>query len=539
MFTEHLRIAILLPAPIVPAWAQRVIWDVATGDLAILALVVVDASAETRRHSRLSGAAFRAYEALDRRFFRFPGDHAAPVDASALLKDVPTIRARPARSATGATLSAADVEAIRRHRPDVLLSLGFPLLEGEALGVAPLGLWRFDHLDGDDRVPPLAWEMLRGAPTTATALRAVTPEGTRVLQRSFATTDRNSLHRSRNAAIWKSAGFVARALRAAAAGREGADETLPAPPFEAPARAPNAFELARFAGGVAARVLRHRRQRQRADYLWFVALRRSRGSFVDGPLEGFRPVPMPPGHFYADPFLAEDGGKSWLFFEDADTASGKGLLRCAEVLADGSLGESRVVLDCEYHLSYPFVFRQGGQWYMLPETSENRTLELWRATSFPWRWELEKVLMRDIVVVDPTLLEHGGRLWLFANQSETGGAAHDELFLFHAASLQDEWQPHPLNPIVSDLRRARPAGALFVEDGRLYRPAQDCSGEYGSAIWLHRVDVLDERSYRETPVRHIDASWHPGATGTHTLSRGGGFDAIDAKMWVPRAETVG
>ena len=538
MHPERLRIAILLPAPVVPAWVHRVICDVAAGGASKLALVVLDARPEARPRFRLSGAAFRAYEALDRRFFLFPRDHASPVDTSELFEGIPTLRARPVRSAAGATLSAADVEAIRRHHPDLLLSLGFPRLEGEALDIAPLGLWRFDHLDGDDRVPPFAWEMLRGAPTTATSLRAVTPEGTRVLQRSFATTDRNSLHRSRNAAIWKSAGFVAFALRAAAAGRGGADETLPAPPFEAPDRAPNAFELARFAGGVAARVLRHRRHRQRADYLWFVALRPSRGSLVDGPLDGFRPVPMPPGRFYADPFLAEDGGKSWLFFEDADTASGKGLLRCAEVLADGSLGESRVVLECEYHLSYPFVFRQGGQWYMLPETSENRTLELWRATSFPWRWELEKVLMRDVVAVDPTLLEYGGRLWLFANQSETGGAAHDELFLFHAASLQEEWQPHPLNPIVSDLRRARPAGALFVEDGRLYRPAQDCSGEYGSAIWLHRVDALDERTYRETPVRHIDASWHPGATCTHTLSRGGGFDAIDARMWVRRGSTI-
>jgi hypothetical protein len=379
--------------------------------------------------------------------------------------------------------------------------------------------------------------MLRVAPAMETCLRAVTPSGTRVLQRSFAATDRNSLHRSRNAAIWKSAGFVARALRDAATGRDGVDETLPTLPVAAPSRVPNALEVAGFGAGVVARVARDRMRRRRADYLWFVALRPSQGSLVNGPLDEFRPVPMPPGRFWADPFLVADGDRTWLFFEDADVASYKGVLRCAEVLADGSLGESRVIVDCDYHLSYPFVFRQGGHWYMLPETSENRTLELWRATSFPWRWELDKVLMHDVVAVDPTLLEHGGRLWLFVNLSASGGGANDELFLFHASSLQDEWRPHPMNPVVSDLRRARPAGALFVEDGRLYRPAQDCSGEYGSAIWLHRVDALDERSYRETPVRRIDGSWHPGATCTHTLSRAGGFDAIDARMWIRRGST--
>jgi hypothetical protein len=197
-----------------------------------------------------------------------------------------------------------------------------------------------------------------------------------------------------------------------------------------------------------------------------------------------------------------------------------------------------VALDCDYHLSYPFVFQNGGEWYMLPETSENRTVELWRATEFPWRWELDKVLLRDVVAVDPTLLEHDGRLWLFLNLNETG-ASHEELFLFHADSLHDEWRPHPMNPVVSDLRRARPAGGFFVEAGQLYRPAQDCSADYGSAIWLHRVDVLDEHEYRETPVRRIDASWHPGATSTHTISRAGGFDAIDAKMWVRRGASIG
>jgi hypothetical protein len=501
-------------------------------------LVVLDASPAMPPRVRLAGAAFCAYETLDRRFFHFPNDHAALVDLSPLLEPCPSLPVRSIRSHAGAKLSAADVEAIRSHAPDVLLSLGFPPIADDVLGAARLGLWRFDHLTGDDRAAPFAWETLRGAPSIETCLRAVTPSGTRVLQRSFAATDCNSLHRSRNGAIWKSAGFVARALQAAATGVAWVDETLPSQPFDAPARLPNALEIARFGAGIVGRIARDRLRRRRADYLWFVALRPSQGSFVDDPLDGFRAVQMPQGRFWADPFLVEDGARTWLFFEDAEIASGKGVLRCAEVRADGSLGESRVALERDYHLSYPFVIRHRGEWYMLPETSENRTVELWRATEFPWRWELAKVLMRDIVAVDPTLFERDGKLWLFVNMSESGGAAHDELFLFHADSLHDEWRPHPQNPIVSDVRRARPAGALFVEAGHLYRPAQDCSGEYGSAIWLHRVDFLDEQNYRETPVRRIDARWHPGATGTHTLARAGGFDAIDAKTWLLRGSSI-
>jgi hypothetical protein len=294
--------------------------------------------------------------------------------------------------------------------------------------------------------------------------------------------------------------------------------------------------LANFAGAVGLRIARDRLRRRVQEQCWFVALRPSRGSLVDGPMDGFAVIPMPEDRFYADPVLAAEDDRLWLFMEDGDRTTGKGVIRCSELHADGSLGESHVVLDCDYHLSYPFVFRHGGSWFMLPETSGHRTVELWRAVEFPWHWKLEKVLLSDVAAVDPTLLEHAGRLWLFAGLSEGRGPAQDELFLFHADALDGEWRPHPRNPIVSDVRHARPAGPLFREGGHLYRPGQDCSGSYGSAFWLHRVDRLDEHAYEETPVRRLDASWRRGLVSTHTLHRAGGFDAIDGRLWWPKGK---
>jgi len=165
-------------------------------------------------------------------------------------------------------------------------------------------------------------------------------------------------------------------------------------------------------------------------------------------------------------------------------------------------------------------------------------VELWRADEFPWRWSLEKVLLHDVLAVDPTLLEHEGRLWLFANLSELGGSMNDELFLFSADSLHGEWRPHPRNPVVSDVRHARPAGPFFREDGQLYRPGQDCSGDYGSAFWIHRVDRLDEHDYQETPVRRVGPDWFPGVVATHSIHRAGGFDAIDGRLWLRRGERI-
>jgi hypothetical protein len=256
-------------------------------------------------------------------------------------------------------------------------------------------------------------------------------------------------------------------------------------------------------------------------------------------MDGFAPIPMPGDRFYADPFLVPDGERLWLFFEDAERASGRGVIRCSEVRPDGSLGASHVVLECDHHLSYPNVFRVGDAWFMLPETHANRSVQLWRAVEFPWRWKLDKVLLENVSAVDPTLLEHGGRLWLFVGVGAAAQVPADELFAFHADSLHGEWKPHRRNPIVADTRRGRPAGPFFREGGQLYRPAQDCSGTYGSAIWIHHVEELDERVYRETPVRRVGCDWHPRLIGTHTIHRAGGFDVIDGRMWLRRGQGLG
>jgi hypothetical protein len=531
-----LRLAVLLGGDTVPAWLHRGLADVVRTDAAEIVLAIQDATPPAPPRRRPS--AFRTYERLDRGFFFFPDDHSASVPLGSLLRGSPVLRAAPVRTRTGFELDAPDVAAIREHAPDVLLNLGFPPLGGAVLDAARLGMWTFDHLEREKAGrPAFAWEMLHGRPATETCLCATTSRSSVVLQRSWATTDLNSLHRSRNAALWKSSAFLGRALRGVPAGAR-VDETLPVPEWDAPSREPGPLDLARFVAGVARRVARTRWRSRRSDYVWFVAARPSGPSLVDGSLEGFAPVPMPADRFYADPFVVEDEERHWLFLEDADRASGKGSIRCAELRSDGSLGASEIVLERPYHLSYPFVFAWRGEWYMIPESAENRTIELWRARDFPWRWELDSILFKDVVAVDSTILEHDGRLWLFTSTSDTGGAPQDELSLFHATSLHGDWTPHPRNPIVSDLRRARPAGRVFRENGQLYRPGQDCSGEYGSAIWLHRIERLDEHDYRETPVRRIDADWWPGARGTHSIARAGAFDVIDGRIWLRRGQTV-
>jgi hypothetical protein len=168
---------------------------------------------------------------------------------------------------------------------------------------------------------------------------------------------------------------------------------------------------------------------------------------------------------------------------------------------------------------------------MLPETAQNRALELYQCTRFPDRWEFVKNLMSGVYAVDATLLEYEGKWWLFANVKEEGGSSHDALHLFWSDSpLSEKWTPHPRNPIVKGIHTARPAGRIFAQDGKLIRPSQDSSRRYGFALNFNRIDRLSETEYEETRLSTFLPPSEKGVLALHTWNEADGMVVIDAVM---------
>jgi len=199
---------------------------------------------------------------------------------------------------------------------------------------------------------------------------------------------------------------------------------------------------------------------------------------------------------------------------------------------DGSWDPPVCVLEAPYHLSYPFIFGFEDDLYMIPESYDNHTIELYKCTEFPGKWEFHKTLMERCRAVDTTLFEWQGKWWMFCNRTETEGAsASDELFLYYSDSpLSDAWAPHPRNPIISDVRSARPAGRLFVRDGRLYRPSQDSSRHYGYGFNICEITKLTETDYEEKIVSRVKPDWDRNIVSVHTLNHENGLTVIDGEL---------
>jgi hypothetical protein len=251
-------------------------------------------------------------------------------------------------------------------------------------------------------------------------------------------------------------------------------------------------------------------------------------------MTNFQVVSPPKDRFYADPFLIRRDGKNYLFFEDYPFNFGKGMISFVEVDGHGTCSQPQVALEREYHLSYPFVFDHDGTIYMVPESLEARRVDLYRAAEFPRVWTLEKTLLEGVSAVDPTIFFHDGKFWLFVSGVASAKCINEDLHLFYSNDLYEKWIPHPKNPIVSDVRRARSAGHLFLHEGRLIRPAQDCSPRYGRAVCFNQIEELSETEYRERPIAIIGPEWHPANCGTHTFNQTATLQVTDGRVLIPR-----
>jgi hypothetical protein len=251
----------------------------------------------------------------------------------------------------------------------------------------------------------------------------------------------------------------------------------------------------------------------------------------------FKPVRSPRGLFWADPFVVAENGSYFVFVEEFIYRKNRAHIAVVEIGSDGEIIRHHKIIEKPYHMSYPFIFREEGSWFMIPETSSNNTIEMYRCAEFPDNWEFYRIIMKDISATDTTLFYHDGKWWLFTTIDRTGSVSggSTELFLFYSDSpLTDNWVSHPLNPVVSDEGSARCAGNLFVHNGHIYRPAQDCTMRYGRGFNLKRVTILNENEYTETTEAEIKPVWDKRLKGTHTFNFVDGLTVIDTYSYHSR-----
>lgn len=247
---------------------------------------------------------------------------------------------------------------------------------------------------------------------------------------------------------------------------------------------------------------------------------------------------LPPAgrwRYLADPFGLVRGDTLHVFVEAYDHALKHAVIeRHAFNRADLAWRGQTTVLARPFHLSYPQVFEDDGETWMVPESFQAGEIALYRATDDSLdHWERECALLGGLPGADASLIQHEGRWWMFYTWVGAGGRDQRELHVAHSPALAGPWTPLHDNPVRVDASGARPAGRPFIAaDGVLTLPVQDSTQSYGSAVRLLRFTVLrPDRVVLEAGVDRLtgDLVSTSHTAGLHTLSACGALTLIDVK----------
>ena len=488
-----LRVGIIIDSYVQPRWVRRCLEKALKTNMATLERVFLVSSKQES-----SSLLYKLYNRIDESLFA--ADALELVSIEDLVKSVPT-------------------EQGSEQQLDVLVNFGPPELNSKFAGAARHGVWFYSFGDA-----PGFDEVIRQIPVTVSSLKAFNDNQEHLLYQSVSPTlSRFSVRLNNNTCYWKSAAFVARALDDLYHQRN-LDQAVnvDVSNAKAPGNAAMSNMFLKLSGRAAARAF----EKLSSFEQWVLAYR-----FKPGEWQYLIP---PPDRFWADPFPLKVNDKYYIFFEDYVNAAGRAHISVVEVDQNGIVSGPTEVLKLDCHLSYPFVFEYQGDYFMIPETGSRNVVELYRAVSFPFEWRSEKVLLEANSPLDATVIEVEGTWWMFVNIQEEGVAVNwDELHLYYSESLFGPWQPHARNPIVSDVRSARPAGRLFRSNNVLYRPGQDSSLRYGYATTINKVTQLSAMAYNETEVLKILPDWDKDIIGVHTVNWDDDLVVIDC-LWKRR-----
>lgn len=446
---------------------------------------------------------------------------------------IPKLYVAPHISPSGSVYrySDGDIDRIRALNLDMLIRCGTGILRGNILDVCRFGILSFHHGNNDCNrgSPPGFWEVYNQEASTGFVIQKLSSEldgGDVIFKGSIATSACYQLNQCR--LYLKSSPFLHKTIE-----RIASKGSLPKLYNQAPYAYPlYTTPTTRQTAIYALQLLlcgfkRLLRKLTRTSLRWSVAYQFAR-DWKSAVLWRAKVIKNPPNRFLADPFVVAHEGKNVVFVEDYDYRTSKGRIAAYGVDLSG-YQELGIALEEDFHLSYPFIFRSGNDLFMCPEAHQSKDIRLYRCTDFPLRWQLHKIILKDVSAVDTSIFKYGDKYWMLTNMDSSDlGDFNSELHLFYAESFDSiEWVAHQANPVIFDSQRAR-NGGLILDGDEIYRVFQVQGFDmYGAKMGIARVAELSAETYREDVMCEIPPRFTDQIRGTHTFSFDSGVVVLD------------
>ncbi len=227
----------------------------------------------------------------------------------------------------------------------------------------------------------------------------------------------------------------------------------------------------------------------------------------------------------ADPFIFEFKGITYIFAEIYDYRLRRGTLGYS-ILKGDRIGRWKQIIIENYHLSYPFIFEYAGDVYIIPESNENNSLNVYRALNFPDEWEKVTVLIHNKKFVDTTFFEWENCICAFTTDVSEYDNQREYFITFNERKIAsiDEI-------MVSDTKTSRMGGNVLQIEDRMIKVCQDCRKTYGGGLIFKEIeeDNLDGKEVRQIFPETLRFDKRVLIDGIHTYNANERYEIIDIK----------
>ena len=431
----------------------------------------------------------------------------------------------------------AQCDVIKSKNLDILFRRDFGILKGEILNCAKFGVWSFHHGDNDcfRGLPPGFWECYLNENITGVTLQKLTNnlDAGEIIDKGFYSTKFYWLL-NREFIYEKSVLIFLKNLKLVYENQQ--INTRPSNILQGKIyRSPKFLTLLKYILKKYPRALFNKLASKniyshKNKNIWKLHI--SKGYIENRELSNLVKFQPPNGEYWADPFALIFNNKKFIFFENYEFKYKKSKISTCEI-RNHKIGEVKEALNLNYHLSYPFVWKENNNFFMIPETAQKKRIEIWQASNFPLSWKLKKILFEGESFVDTTFfVDNLGNKWLFTNKSVDKFDDHNsELYIYKVQDNNFEnIEPHKFNPVITDCKIARNAGKIFYsQKGYLIRPSQmNISNIYGYALNINKIVKLSIDEYVEEKLFTIKPEELNGARGIHHVSQEEDFFILDA-----------